>query len=122
MTEQMRAVELEDDVDGYHIDGQPYDFEVGQTVSLPRDVAHRFVRHGWGVYAGDVYEVDDEDYREEIGVDTDEHDVRDPSEMTVAEVEEYVEDLDEDEIEELRRLEQEGDDRTTALDAIDEQL
>jgi len=126
MTEQMRPVELRDDVDGYYIDGQPYSFAAGDEVVVPRTVAGDLVRINKAVYAGDVFEVDDEDYEDAIGAsDGDDGDV--PAviaEGTVDELEEYLDEneLEDERLKTLLEAEQKNRNRTTAVEAIEERL
>lgn len=119
MTEQMRAVTLEDDLQGYYIDGRPYDFEAGKTVVFPRRDASNIVKRGDGFYEGDVFNVDDDEFRGAIGV---QDGVVDPEDMTVEEVKERVEEMDEESLLELRQKEIDGDGRKTAVEAIEEEL
>lgn len=121
MTEQMRAVTLDEPVDGWHIDGQPYDFPEGSTVVLPRGVARRIVRSGYGHFDGDVFEIDDDEYRDTIGV-RDDSDIPDPTDLTVDDLRDVVDDLDEAELEDFLKLEREGDDRTSAIELIESQI
>lgn len=116
MVEQMRHVEITDDVESYHIDGQPFNWSEGDIVALPRPVAHNLVRQNNAVYQDDVYEVDSEDFDEELGPVDDE----DELDMTVSDLRDYVEDVDDPEqLDELESYEEEHKDRTTSYDVID---
>lgn len=117
MVEQMRDVELIDDVEGYYIDGQPYTWSDGDVVALPRPVAHNLVRQDRALYSGDVYEVDDEDFDDAIGESGEADDELD---LTIDELRNYVADIDDPaELDELEAHENENKDRKTAYEVID---
>lgn len=85
-------------------DGEQY--ERGDVLEVPK---RTFDRHSFSL--------------ERVEDDTNSDDgLSDPGDLTVDEIEALAEDLDTNDLIIIRELEKEGDNRTTALDAIDEHI
>ena len=81
-------------------------FERGDVLEVPQRTLDR---HGWSLR------------RVEDDTNSD-GDLPDPGDLTVDEIESLAEDLDTNDLIILREVEKEGDNRSTALDAIDEHI
>ena len=102
MTEDTVSVQV--DRAQFRHDGEQY--ERGDVLEVPK---RTFDRHSFS-----LVRVED---------DTNSDDgLSDPGDLTVDEIEALAEDLDTNDLINLRELEKEGDNRSTALDAINEQI